>query len=96
MAISPSGIDYFETKPEDIVIMKLDGTIVEGSRKPSSEHNLHIALYKVTPTKFEEKINNILSFKKKLFFLYVGSSKLPSYNNFDERSNLNNSMLISY
>lgn len=47
MAISPSGIDYFETKPEDIVIMKLDGTIVEGSRKPSSEHNLHIALYKV-------------------------------------------------
>ena len=47
MAISPSGIDYFETKPEDIVIMKLDGTIVEGNRKPSSEHNLHIALYKV-------------------------------------------------
>ncbi len=47
MAISPSGIDYFETKPEDIVIMKLDGTIVEGDRKPSSEHDLHIALYKV-------------------------------------------------
>lgn len=46
MAISPSGIDYFETKPEDIVIMDLDGNIIEGSNKPSSEYNLHIALYK--------------------------------------------------
>lgn len=49
MAISPSGIDYFETKPEDIVIMKLNGEIVEGDRKPSSEHNLHIALYNKKP-----------------------------------------------
>ena len=46
MAISPSGIDYFETKPEDIVIMNLDGEVIEGKRKPSSEHNLHIALYR--------------------------------------------------
>ncbi|WP_242945167.1 class II aldolase/adducin family protein [Oribacterium sp. C9] len=46
MAISPSGINYFETKQEDIVIMTLDGQIVEGKRRPSSEHNLHIALYK--------------------------------------------------
>ena len=30
MAISPSGIGYFETEPEDVVVMKLDGTIVEG------------------------------------------------------------------
>ena len=36
MAISPSGIGYFETKPEDIVIMTLDGSIVEGKRTPSS------------------------------------------------------------
>lgn len=46
MAISPSGMDYYETKPEDIVIMNLDGEVIEGSRKPSSEYNLHIALYK--------------------------------------------------
>lgn len=46
MAISPSGIDYFETKPEDIVIMNLDGEVIAGKRKPSSEHNLHIALYR--------------------------------------------------
>lgn len=49
MAISPSGIDYFETKPEDVVVMKLDGTVVEGNRKPSSEHDLHIALYEKKP-----------------------------------------------
>lgn len=49
MAITPSGIPYFETRPEDIVIMTLDGKVVDGKRKPSSEHNLHAAVYKVRP-----------------------------------------------
>ena len=46
MAISPSGIDYFSTAPEDVVVMKLDGTIAEGARKPSSEIHLHSEVYK--------------------------------------------------
>lgn len=46
MAIGPSGIDYFEIKPEDIVILDLDGNIVEGTRKPSSESGMHAAFYK--------------------------------------------------
>ena len=37
MAITPSGIDFFEIQPEDIVIMDLEGNIVEGDRLPSSE-----------------------------------------------------------
>ena len=42
MVISPSGLDYFETTPEDVVVMRIsDGTIVEGDRKPSSEHAMH-------------------------------------------------------
>ena len=45
-AISPSGIDYFETEPEDVVIMDLDGKIVEGERKPSSEWMMHLIFYK--------------------------------------------------
>lgn len=45
-AISPSGIDYFETKPEDVVIMDLDGKVVEGIRKPSSEWMMHMIFYK--------------------------------------------------
>lgn len=49
MAISPSGIGYFETKPEDVVIMNLQGEIVEGDRKPSSEWGLHTEMYKVKP-----------------------------------------------
>ena len=46
IAISPSGIDYFETTPEDVVIMDLDGKVVEGIRKPSSEWMMHLIFYK--------------------------------------------------
>lgn len=46
MLISPSGMDYFETKAEDIVLMDLDENIIEGNRKPSSEAKMHIAIYK--------------------------------------------------
>ena len=45
MAITPSGIDFFATRTEDIVIMTLDGKVVEGSRKPSSEVDLHRIFY---------------------------------------------------
>ena len=44
-AISPSGIDYFETEPEDVVVMNLQGQVVDGKRKPSSEHELHRIFY---------------------------------------------------
>lgn len=45
MAISPSGIDYFETEPEDVVIMDLEGNIVDGDKKPSSEYPMHRIFY---------------------------------------------------
>lgn len=45
MAVSPSGIDYFETEAEDVVVMDLDGNIVDGRRKPSSEYQLHRIFY---------------------------------------------------
>lgn len=45
IAISPSGLDYFETKAEDIVILDLDGNIVQGKRKPSSEFEMHKIFY---------------------------------------------------
>lgn len=46
MAIKPSGMDYFETEPEDVVVMDLYGNIVEGKRKPSSEVSMHTIIYK--------------------------------------------------
>lgn len=46
VAISPSGLDYFETKPEDIVITDVDGNVVDGHRKPSSELSMHCIFYR--------------------------------------------------
>lgn len=45
MAITPSGIPFPEIEEEDIVVMKLDGTIVEGKRKQSSEWVMHKLFY---------------------------------------------------
>lgn len=47
--ITPSGIGYFDTTPEDIAVMDLEGNIIEGSRKPSSEWHLHTLFYKNKP-----------------------------------------------
>lgn len=46
MAISPSGIDYFDTKPEDVVVLNLEGEIIDGKRKPSSELEMHSIFYR--------------------------------------------------
>lgn len=44
VAIKPSGIEYFDMTPEDIVVMTINGDIVEGNKKPSSEYNFHLGL----------------------------------------------------
>ena len=49
IAISPSGMDYYSMKPEDIVILNQDGSIAEGNRKPSSEWRLHLDFYRAKP-----------------------------------------------
>ncbi len=46
VAITPSGIDFFEITPEDIVILDLDGKVVEGNRVPSSEWEMHLMQYR--------------------------------------------------
>jgi L-fuculose-phosphate aldolase len=45
VAISPSGVDYYETQPEAVVVLTLDGDIMEGTHKPSSELHLHLSHY---------------------------------------------------
>ncbi len=45
IAITPSGIDYFNIKPEDIAIMDIDGEQIEGSKAPSSEFEMHRIFY---------------------------------------------------
>lgn len=46
VAITPSGIDFFEIQPEDIVIIDVDGNVIEGKRVPSSEWAMHVMPYK--------------------------------------------------
>ena len=47
--IKPSGVDYDELKPEDMVVMNLDGEKVEGDYNPSSDTATHLELYKAFP-----------------------------------------------
>ena len=49
MAISPSGMDYFLTKPEDVVVLTPDGEKVDGDAKPSSEYDMHRIFYQKRP-----------------------------------------------
>lgn len=46
VVIKPSGVPYDAMKPEDLVVVDLDGTIVEGSLRPSSDLPTHLILYK--------------------------------------------------
>jgi L-ribulose-5-phosphate 4-epimerase len=48
-AIKPSGVDYLELKPADIVVLDLDGRVVEGSLRPSSDTKTHLVLYREFP-----------------------------------------------
>lgn len=49
MAVSPSGMDYQETRAEDVVLLHLDGSLVQGERKPSSETPMHRLFYTARP-----------------------------------------------
>ena len=44
--IKPSGVDYDVMKPQDMVVMDLDGNKVEGDMKPSSDMPTHLEIYK--------------------------------------------------
>lgn len=47
MALTPSGLDYFIMKPEDVVVLDIQtGKVVEGDRVPSSECDMHRIFYK--------------------------------------------------
>ncbi|NMD69312.1 L-ribulose-5-phosphate 4-epimerase [Bacillus sp. DNRA2] len=49
VVIKPSGIEYSKLKVEDLVVVDLDGNVVEGSLKPSSDTSTHLVLYKNFP-----------------------------------------------
>lgn len=49
VVIKPSGVPYEHMRPEDLVITDLDGRIVEGTLRPSSDLDTHLALYRAFP-----------------------------------------------
>jgi L-ribulose-5-phosphate 4-epimerase len=48
--IKPSGVPYEKMTPADMVVTDLDGKIVEGSLRPSSDLATHVALYRAFPS----------------------------------------------
>jgi L-ribulose-5-phosphate 4-epimerase len=49
VVIKPSGVPYDGMSPEDMVVVDLDGKVVEGKWKPSSDTPTHVELYKAFP-----------------------------------------------
>jgi len=49
IAIKPSGVRYEDLSPQSIVIVDLEGRVVEGRLKPSSDTATHLELYKSFP-----------------------------------------------
>lgn len=49
VVIKPSGVSYDNMKPEDMVVVDLDGKVVEGDLNPSSDTPTHVVLYKAFP-----------------------------------------------
>jgi L-ribulose-5-phosphate 4-epimerase len=45
-AIKPSGVDYAKLRPADMVLLDLEGKVVEGSLRPSSDTRTHLHLYR--------------------------------------------------
>ena len=50
VAIKPSGVPYEQLRAEDMVLTDLEGEVLEGSLRPSSDLPTHLILYKTFPT----------------------------------------------
>lgn len=50
VVIKPSGVEYKNMSPSDMVVVDLDGNIIDGHLKPSSDTPTHLELYKIFPT----------------------------------------------
>jgi L-fuculose-phosphate aldolase len=51
LAVTPTGVDYDRLRPEDVPVVGLDGTPVEGDLLPTSELPMHLAAYHADRTR---------------------------------------------
>lgn len=49
LIITPSGLEYNDMAPDDMVVCNTEGRVVAGRRRPSSEIGFHLALYRQRP-----------------------------------------------
>lgn len=49
VVIKPSGVDYERLTPDDMVVVDLEGKVVEGNLRPSSDTPTHVEMYKALP-----------------------------------------------
>ena len=49
VVIKPSGVRYEELKPEHLVVVDIDGRVLEGDLKPSSDTASHLYIYRALP-----------------------------------------------
>ena len=46
---TPTGMSKIDVAPTDLVVVRLDGTVVGGTRRPSSELRMHLRIYQLRP-----------------------------------------------
>jgi L-ribulose-5-phosphate 4-epimerase len=49
VVIKPSGVPYIQMTAADLVVVDLEGSVVEGARRPSTDTPTHVALYRALP-----------------------------------------------
>ena len=49
VVITPSGLPYDQYTPENMVVIDLEGNVLEGDRHPSSETKMHLEVYRCRP-----------------------------------------------
>jgi L-fuculose-phosphate aldolase len=73
--ITPSNTPYHTINPEDVLLMDLDGNVLEGDKMPSVEHKVHLACYK-----FRDEIQGVIHSHPQLATAFAAARQpLPSF-----------------
>ena len=86
VVIKPSGVDYDRMKASDMVVVDLDGKVVEGDLRPSSDTPTHLVLYlrsrhlEITPEDHLTRIETLLQFRLLFDFQSVTRCHFPDAN----------------
>ena len=73
--ITPSNTPYHDIKAEDVLLMDLDGAVLEGERNPSVEHKVHLACYR-----FRDEIGGVIHSHPRMATAFAAARvPLPSF-----------------